>query len=78
MRMRHPLTFVTQAISLLGSQIGAANFSWSGGALAKSGRIVAVPYNDPYVLEIGESVCTTTGKMYAVESGGDGLSIRVE
>jgi len=47
----------TKAIALLGN-IGSANFSYSGGALAKSGRIVAVPYNAPVVLEIGESVCT--------------------
>ena len=28
----------TKAISLLGSAVGSANFSWSGGALSKSGR----------------------------------------
>ena len=44
----------TKAISLLGS-FTANNFTWHGGALAKDGRIIAVPYNSPWVLEIGKS-----------------------
>eukprot|EP00966_Prymnesium_polylepis_P120671 2788278-Prymnesium_polylepis.2 len=43
----------TKAIALLGS-FTATNFTWHGGTLAKDGRIIAVPYNSPWVLEIGK------------------------
>ena len=47
----------TKALALLGTSLGASNFSWGGGVVAKSGRIVTVPYNGAWILEIGESVC---------------------
>lgn len=42
----------TKAIELLG-EFTTTNYSWHGGALAKDGRIIAVPYNSAWVLEIG-------------------------
>ena len=38
-------------------QIGSSNFSWHGAAVDKRGRIVAVPYNSPWVLEVGDDLC---------------------
>ena len=42
----------TKAIALLGA-FTATNFTWHGGALTKDGRIIAVPYNSAWILEIG-------------------------
>ena len=47
----------TKSLSLLG-QLPSSNFSWHGGVLTKSGKIIAVPYNSPVVLEIGEQLCS--------------------
>ena len=53
----------TKAISLVGSTMGSTNYTWHGGVLTKDGRIIAVPYNSAWILEIGESVCSSVSSL---------------